>query len=39
MDLRSKEGRNAPPWKPPDVTTIAVRHEAFESAENEPFRQ
>lgn len=39
MDLRSEESRNALPWKPPDVTTIAVRHEDFEHAESEPFRQ
>lgn len=38
MYLRSKEGRSAPPWKPPDVTTIAVRHEAFEHCKNVPVR-
>ena len=38
MDLRSREGCIEPSRKPPDVTTIAVRHEDFESADYGPFR-
>jgi hypothetical protein len=38
MDLRNEEGRSAPSWKPPDITTNAVRHEVFEALESEPFR-
>jgi hypothetical protein len=32
MNMRSHRGRQAPLWKPPDGTTIAVRHEVFAGA-------